>query len=125
MKLGMVYVLIMDEQRSKVCQNFIGRGYSVQIDLGEGVEKMDTKQFQFLVDGVMRKNSKVYESCATGKVMDPWKREVKTVVAGNKYMVTGNLKGGYVKSDFRFGPRLSGYGVSSTRQGYNWAGEKR
>jgi hypothetical protein len=59
----------------------------------------------------------------SGFVYDKFKNVVTEVQAGNQYIVTGSLRGGYIKGDSRFGPRLTGYNGATTKPGLRWNGD--
>eukprot|EP00796_Vickermania_ingenoplastis_P012876 gene12876-8754_t len=45
------------------------------------------------------------------------------IEAYKQYVVTGNMRGGYIKGDHRYGPRLTGYNGATTKPGLRWNGE--
>lgn len=125
-RLAPVYCQIVDNSRfdevRRACR--IGVGFTTKIDLGVGVSEMDVKYFQRKVDDEMRATSQVYGTCATGKVTDRFGNPVGKVRAYEKYIVTGQMSSGYVKTDIKFGTRCTGYTGAKIRPGVKWAGDE-
>lgn len=121
-----VFLQILDRSKVEDCATHIRRGvgFSNRIDLGEGVTEMPVKQFQHLVDAHMRRHSQVFQTVTTGKVTDHMGNAVKLVRAPGKYIVSGQLGGGYVRNTMKYGPRVNGYAGGKLRSGLKYEGDE-
>jgi hypothetical protein len=117
-----VFIRLIDTMRMDDPVAQPGVLFPVRVELGDGVNRMLTGDLQNIVDGMMAESGK-YATVKTGGVYDRFGRQVREVFAGSKYIVSGNLRGGYVKNDMRFGLRLTGYNGASQRPGLRWNGD--
>eukprot|EP00388_Colpodella_angusta_P029150 GDKK01015637.1.p1 GENE.GDKK01015637.1~~GDKK01015637.1.p1 ORF type:complete len:131 (+),score=4.46 GDKK01015637.1:17-409(+) len=118
-----VFVKIVDFVREADATTRSAKGFIVSVDLGPGVKEVTVHQLQEIIDEQMAKHSK-FGTVRTGRVFNAANQPVVRVVAGEKYIVTGNLRGGFIKPDSRFGPRLSGYHGATTKPGLRWNGDE-
>ena len=121
-RCGTVYVRLIDSMRINEGMAKSGVLFPVNVDLGDGVAKLGLYDFQTKIDAMMQRSQR-FSTVKTGIVYDANKRPVTEVHAGQRYIVTGNLGGGYVKNDMRFGLRLTGYNAASPKPGLKWNGE--
>ena len=121
---GVIYLRIIDSMRASDTAAGPGVLFPIQLDMGEGVERLALYELHCKIDEMMSSASKRYGTVKTGVVMNKYGTVVREVFAGNKYIVTGSLRGGYVKNDMRFGKRLTGYNGASLRPGLRWSGEE-
>ena len=102
-----------------------GVGFSIKFELGPGREEMEQVEFRRRLDDYIRQSSKVYETSAGGKIYNHLHEEHKgPLFAYNKYVVTGKMRGGYVRKDMKFGVRVGGHQGGKLRNGLPWAGEE-
>ncbi|CUG31032.1 Hypothetical protein, putative [Bodo saltans] len=99
-----------------------GTVFPIRIDLGDGVESLSVHALQDILDKQFARSSR-YGTVKNGFVYDKTKAVVTEVRAYGKYIVTGSLRGGYIKGDTRFGPRLTGYNGATTKPGLKWNGD--
>ena len=121
-----VFLQLIDRSRiSEVAQGKLGANFPIKIDLGEGVTECSIHELRKKVDELMSGSTR-YGSCVMGDVFDRFHRRPpdNKVRAYEKYVVTGNMRGGYVKMDKTFGPRLTGYTGASARVTLKWVGEE-
>ena len=98
-------------------------GYTVKVDLGEGVTEMQSHEFQTLVDSKFRSHSR-FGTVKSGIVTNRFGKQVQVVRAFEKYIVTGNLRGGYIRDDPKFGYQLTGFNGGTIKPSIKWAGDE-
>lgn len=96
--------------------------YPTKVDLGDGISEMPVRELQDLLDRMFARSSR-FATVRSGFVYDKHKKVVTTVRAYEQYIVTGNMRGGYIKGDPRFGPRLTGCSGATIKPGLKWNGE--
>ena len=122
---GIIYCRVCDTSR---LEDFQARGmrsvcgYPVKIDLGTGVNKMNTFEAQTLIDNFLGRSAK-FATVKTGRVTDTNGFAVEFVEAGKKYIVSGSMKGGIYKPDLKFGPRLTGCHGATSKPGLRHIGD--
>lgn len=117
-----VFCRIVDMMREKDPFTRPGILYPIRIELGEGVNKMSIDEFQTMLDLKFNRSTR-YASVKTGHIYTRRGSEAREIVAYGQYVVTGNMRGGYIKPDHRYGPRLTGYGGATTKPGLKWNGD--
>ena len=98
-------------------------GYQVKVEMGDDVVEMGTHEFQSLVDEQFRSHSR-YGTVKSGIVTNRFGKQVQQVKAFEKYIVTGNLRGGYFKHDPKFGYQLTGFSGGTVKPSIKWAGDE-
>lgn len=117
-----VYCRIIDTMRLDEPYARPGTVFPIRVELGEGVTEATDMRLQELIDLMMSRSTR-FATVKGGFVYDKHKQVVKKVEAYGKYIITGNMRGGYVKGDYRFGPRLTGFAGATTKPGLKWNGE--
>ena len=104
----------------------VGRGFPTRIDMGQGVTKLSTAEFLAKIEEQLgSKTGRNWGSVANAKIYNPRLIEIKGEVhAKSKYIVFGTLNGGYVRSDPKFGDRVTGHYGGNPKMGLRWAGDK-
>lgn len=120
--LAPVFCRIVDSMREKEPYARAGILYPIRVELGNGVTECTPYQLQEMID-TMLSSSKKYATVKMGKVYNRNGSEARTIKQYGQYVVTGNMRGGYVKGDHRYGPRVTGYGGATTKPGLRWNGE--
>ncbi|CCW70185.1 unnamed protein product [Phytomonas sp. Hart1] len=117
-----VFCRIVDSMRQS--EPFARQGilYPIRVELGEGVESCTPFEFQCKIDVLMSRSNR-YASVKTGRIFNRNNTEATIIKAYGQYIITGNMRGGYVKGDHRYGPRLTGCGGATTKPGLRWNGE--
>eukprot|EP00331_Platyophrya_macrostoma_P006826 CAMPEP_0176427466 /NCGR_PEP_ID=MMETSP0127-20121128/12582_1 /TAXON_ID=938130 /ORGANISM="Platyophrya macrostoma, Strain WH" /LENGTH=85 /DNA_ID=CAMNT_0017808985 /DNA_START=251 /DNA_END=508 /DNA_ORIENTATION=- len=83
---------------------------------------MPIRQLQDIIDKMFARSQR-FATVKGGFVYDKNRQVVDTVYAGGKYIISGSMRGGYIKGDVRFGPRLTGYAGGTTKPGLRWNGD--
>jgi hypothetical protein len=125
--LAPVYLQIMDNDKLGEIQGHCrkGTGFQVKFELGPGRTEMGITEFKRRLDDHMRQRSEIYDSVMTGKILTHMHKEVEgTVHAYCKYIVTGKMRGGYVRTSQKFGHRVAGHTGGKLRGGLRWAGQE-
>ncbi|CCW64123.1 unnamed protein product [Phytomonas sp. EM1] len=117
-----VFCRIVDSMRQGEPYARQGILYPIRVELGEGVESCTPYELQDKID-IMMSRSNRFASVKPGKIFTRSNNEATIIKAYGQYVVTGNMRGGYVKGDHRYGPRLTGYGGATTKPGLRWNGE--
>lgn len=117
-----VFCRIVDSMREREPYARQGILYPIRVELGEDVVECTPYQLQEKIDELLS-SSKKYATVKMGKVYNRNMSEARTIKAYGQYVVTGNMRGGYVKGDYRYGPRVTGYGGATTKPGLRWNGE--
>ncbi|EPY42313.1 hypothetical protein AGDE_01610 [Angomonas deanei] len=76
-----------------------------------------------LVDDMLSGHQR-FATVRTGQVFNRNGTLASVINSYGQYVLTGNMRGGYVKGDHRYGPRLTGYGGATTKPGLRWNGEE-
>ena len=124
--LGYVYLQISDSSKigdiASQCRR--GVGFNVKFDLGPGVDKLEVGEFRRRFDDYMKVRSDVYDTITGGKVMTHMYLEVQEVHANCKYIVSGKMRGGYVRQSHKYGAKVAGHMGGKVRNGTPWAGNE-
>jgi hypothetical protein len=124
--LAPVYLMILDTNKVADVSSHIrkGVGFNVKFELGEGRTEMGVVEFRRRLDDFFRQNSEVYETCAGGKILTHMHHEVtRTVHAYTKYIVSGKMRGGYIRVS-KYGHKVAGHTGGKVRGGLRWAGDE-
>lgn len=121
--LAPVFCRIVDTMRQSEPYARAGIIYPTRVELGEGVSSCSPAELQERVDALLSRSSR-YGSVKTGQVYTRNNTVASVIEAYKQYVVTGNMRGGYVKGDHRYGPRLTGYNGATTKPGLRWNGEE-
>lgn len=120
--LAPVFCRIIDTMRKNDPSLRSGILYPIRVELGEGVEQCTPGELQEKIDAMLSRSQR-FATVKSGQIFARNNAEVTVVRAYGQYVVTGNMRGGYVKGDHRYGPRLTGYGGATTKPGLRWNGE--
>lgn len=120
--LAPVFCRIIDSMRHEQPYARSGILYPIRVELGDGVVSCTPAELQDKLD-VMLSRSQRYATVKTGQVYTRHNSIATTVTAYGQYVITGNMRGGYIKGDHRYGPRLTGYGGATTKPGLRWNGD--
>lgn len=123
LSLAPVFCRIVDTMRQSEPYARAGIIYPTRVELGEGVTSCSPVELQELIDTMLSSSTR-FGSVKTGQVYNRNKSVATVVEAYKQYVVTGNMRGGYVKGDHRYGPRLTGYNGATTKPGLRWNGEE-
>lgn len=96
--------------------------YPIRVELGDRVDKCTPHELQELIDTMLARSQR-YGTVKTGTVYNVNQSVATEIRAYGRYVVTGNMRGGYIKGDHRYGPRLTGYSGATTKPGLKWNGE--
>lgn len=117
-----VFCRIVDASRQHEPFARSGVLYPIRIELGEGVTTCTPYDLQCKIDAMMQRSQK-FASVKLGRVFNRNNSEAKEIVAYRQYVVTGNMRGGYVKGDPRYGPRMTGCAGATMKPGLKWNGD--
>lgn len=117
-----VYCRVIDTMRVDEPYARQGTIFPIRIELGEGVTEAPVRDLQDMIDKMFARSQR-FATVKGGFVYDKQKNVVTTVQAYGKYIVSGSMRGGYIKGDMRFGPRLTGYAGGTTKPGLRWSGD--
>ncbi|CAJ1009389.1 hypothetical protein Q4I28_004703 [Leishmania naiffi] len=117
-----VFCRVIDVMRHHEPYARAGILYPVRVELGEGVESCTPAELQDKID-TMLSRSKRFATVKTGNVYLRNNSVATVIKAYGQYVVTGSMRGGYVKGDHRYGPRLTGYGGATAKPGLRWNGD--
>ncbi|KAK7201197.1 hypothetical protein NESM_000181200 [Novymonas esmeraldas] len=120
--LAPVFCRIIDVMREKDPYARSGILYPIRVELGEGVETCTPAELQDKIDALLSRSQR-YATVKTGNVFTRNNAVATVIKAYGQYVVTGNMRGGYVKGDQRYGPRLTGYGGATAKPGLRWNGD--
>lgn len=117
-----VFCRIVDTMREN--QNLARNGilYPIRVELGEKVEKCTPAELQEKIDAMFVRSQR-YATVKTGAIYNRNGTKADVIKAYGQYVITGSMRGGYIKGDHRYGPRLTGYGGATTKPGLRWNGE--
>ena len=121
-----VFCLIIDQNRLEQQQDLARRGvgFNTKVELGFAVQEMEIRHFQQLLDQHFKKVSPDFHTVTMGQVLDEHFQKVAFVRAGRKYVITGQMKNGYIKADPKYGShRLNGQ-TGNYKGGLQWGGER-
>lgn len=118
-----IYLKIVDFARETDAVTRAPKGFNVVFEMGQGVKEMTVHELQDKLDETLSKNTR-FGTTRTGRVFSASNAPVNKVVSNGQYIVTGNLRGGFIKPDERFGLRLSGYHGATTKPGLKWNGDE-
>lgn len=121
--LAPVFCRIVDTMRQSEPYARAGIIYPTRVELGEGVNSCTPAELQERIDALLSRSSR-YGSVKTGQVYNRNNTVANVIEAYKQYVVTGNMRGGYIKGDHRYGPRLTGYNGATTKPGLRWNGEE-
>lgn len=117
-----VFCRVIDSARQTEPYARAGILYPIRVELGDGVTSCSPIELQEKIDAMLTRSQR-YGSVKTGQVYNRNNSIATTVEAYKQYIVTGNMRGGYVKGDYRYGPRLTGYNGATTKPGLRWNGD--
>ena len=125
--LAPVFLQVMDTEKFGEVHNYCRKGvaFNIRFELGEGVMEMGLEEFRRRIDDHMRQSSRVYDTAQGGKILTHNHKEVEGLItAYNKYIVTGRMRGGFMRNDQKFGLRASGHNGGKLRAGLPYAGDE-
>lgn len=122
-KSAPVFCRIIDTMRQAEPYARAGIVYPTRVELGDGVSCCSVVELQEKIDNLLSRSQR-FGSVKTGQVYNRNNSVASKIHAYQQYVVTGNMKGGYVKGDHRYGPRLTGYSGATTKPGLRWNGEE-
>jgi hypothetical protein len=99
-----------------------GTIFPTKVELGDGVDTLSVHALQDILDKQFARSQR-FGTVKNGFVYDKFKSTVTEVKAYKQYIVTGSLRGGYIKGDPRYGPRLTGCNGATTKPGLKWNGD--
>ncbi|EAN92577.1 hypothetical protein C3747_4g3465c [Trypanosoma cruzi] len=117
-----VFCRIIDVMRQNEPYARPGILYPIRVELGNNVEKCTSRELQEIIDNMLSRSQR-FATVKTGMVYNSDQSVATEIKAYGRYVVTGNMRGGYIKGDHRFGPRLTGYGGATTKPGLRWNGD--
>jgi hypothetical protein len=117
-----VFCRIVDTMRKNDPYARSGILYPIRIELGKGVEKCTPAELQEKIDAMLSRSQR-FATVKSGQVFARNNSVATEIQAYGQYVVTGNMRGGYVKGDHRYGPRLTGYGGATAKPGLRWNGD--
>ncbi|KPI85995.1 hypothetical protein ABL78_4957 [Leptomonas seymouri] len=120
--LAPVFCRIVDSMRKNDPYARAGILYPIRIELGQGVEQCTPAELQGKIDAMLSRSQR-FATVKSGQVFARNGAVATEIRAYGQYVVTGNMRGGYVKGDHRYGPRLTGYGGATSKPGLRWNGE--
>lgn len=120
--LAPIYCRIVDTMRLDEPFARPGSLYPIKVDLGDGVESLPVHALQEILDKQFARSQR-FATVKNGFVYDKQKHVVTEVQAYQQYVITGSMRGGYIKGDARFGARLTGYNGATTKPGLKWNGD--
>eukprot|EP00796_Vickermania_ingenoplastis_P009198 gene9198-6475_t len=120
--LAPVFCRIVDSMRQAEPYARSGIIYPTRVELGEGVTSCTPLDLQEKIDSLLSRSQR-FGSVKTGQVYNRNNSVATKIEAYKQYVVTGNMRGGYIKGDHRYGPRLTGYNGATTKPGLRWNGE--
>ncbi|KEG11120.1 hypothetical protein DQ04_02961070 [Trypanosoma grayi] len=117
-----VFCRIIDIMRQHEPYARPGILYPIRVELGANVEKCTPPELQDIIDTMLARSQR-FATVKTGMVYNVDHSVATEIKAYGRYLVTGNMRGGYIKGDHRYGPRLTGYGGATTKPGLRWNGD--
>ncbi|KAH9598500.1 hypothetical protein LSM04_001144 [Trypanosoma melophagium] len=117
-----VFCRIIDIMRQHEPYARPGILYPIRVELGPNVEKCTPRELQEIVDAMLARSQR-FGTTKTGMVYNVDNSVATEIKAYERYVITGNMRGGYIKGDQRYGPRLTGYGGATTKPGLRWNGD--
>ncbi|RNF06865.1 hypothetical protein TraAM80_03810 [Trypanosoma rangeli] len=117
-----VFCRIVDIMRQNEPYARSGILYPIGVELGAKVDKCTPRELQDKVDSLLARSQRS-ATVKTGMVYNTDQSVATEIKAYERYVFTGNMRGGHIKGDHRFGPRLTGYGGATTRPGLRWNGD--
>lgn len=118
-----VFCRIIDSMRQAEPYARAGILYPTRVELGDGVTSCTPLDLQEKIDAMLSRSQR-FGSVKTGQVYNRNNSVATKIEAYKQYVVTGNMRGGYIKGDHRYGPRLTGYNGATTKPGLRWNGEE-
>ncbi|ORC87609.1 uncharacterized protein TM35_000212150 [Trypanosoma theileri] len=117
-----VFCRIIDIMRQHEPYARPGILYPIRVELGANVEKCTPRELQEIIDTMLARSQR-FGTTKTGVIYNVDNSVATEIKAYGRYVVTGNMRGGYIKGDQRYGPRLTGYGGATTKPGLRWNGD--
>ncbi|EPY35769.1 hypothetical protein STCU_00921 [Strigomonas culicis] len=117
-----VFCRIIDSMRESQNMARAGILYPIRVELGERVESCTPAELQEKIDSMFARSQR-YATVKTGTILNRNGTKAEAIKAYGQYVITGSMRGGYIKGDHRYGPRLTGYGGATTKPGLRWNGE--
>lgn len=117
-----MFCRIVDTMRESEPYAKAGIIYPTRVELGPNVTSCTPAELQEIIDGMLNRSQR-FGSVKTGHVYNRNRSIATKIEAYRQYVVTGNMRGGYIKGDHRYGPRLTGYSGATIKPGLRWNGE--